>query len=166
MKASTCTTSFFYFKYSNFCFFAACNMSSTCTRLWIVTSGAQYVGVETNASKRMNPQQSAVWGLCKVISIENPELKCSRVDIEPEYFYPSLNSSIEDENLKWEAMCWHLHKEFTSDDREDQIAIRNNYRYALRISKSNILQQSPRPLVRLKPLGDDPSLSVTIQASW
>ena len=50
-------------------------------RLWLVTRGAQSV----KWGEAIAVEQSALWGLGKVISFEMPELKCIRVDIDPSH---------------------------------------------------------------------------------
>lgn len=84
-------------------------------RLWLVTRGAQSV----NDGEQISIEQSALWGLGKVISFEFPELKCIRIDIDP------LQSNAE--------MVPRLFKQL-SEDNEDQIALRADDRFVLRIS--------------------------------
>jgi acyl carrier protein/acyl transferase domain-containing protein len=48
--------------------------------LWLVTKGAQRVGVE---STLLGIAQSPVWGLGKVITNEHPEFNCTLVDLDP-----------------------------------------------------------------------------------
>jgi acyl transferase domain-containing protein/acyl carrier protein/phospholipid N-methyltransferase len=85
-------------------------------RLWLVTQGAQPVGVE-------NPQvpgvaQSSLWGMGKVIALEHPELKCVRVDLDPD--------AVGDE-------AQALFEEIFAGDAEDQIALRDRDRYVARL---------------------------------
>ncbi|NES41137.1 type I polyketide synthase, partial [Moorena sp. SIO2C4] len=51
-------------------------------RLWLVTSGAQ--AVSSNHPVIPGVAQSSVWGMGKVISLEHPELNCTRIDLDPE----------------------------------------------------------------------------------
>ncbi len=45
-------------------------------RLWLVTQGGQAVDI-------MQPQQTSLWGLGRVIALEHPELGCVCLDLEP-----------------------------------------------------------------------------------
>jgi acyl transferase domain-containing protein len=49
-------------------------------RLWLVTRGAQSVGRESTPPV---PAQAPLWGLGRVIAHEHPELRCTRIDLEP-----------------------------------------------------------------------------------
>ena len=49
-------------------------------RLWLCTRGAQKVDA---ADKRLSPVGATVWGLGKVIALEHPELRCTRIDLSP-----------------------------------------------------------------------------------
>jgi acyl transferase domain-containing protein/NAD(P)-dependent dehydrogenase (short-subunit alcohol dehydrogenase family)/acyl carrier protein len=52
----------------------------TVPRLWIATRGAMDVtGVES-----IDPLQAPMWGLGGVLSLELPELQCTRIDLDPE----------------------------------------------------------------------------------
>ena len=84
-------------------------------RLWLVTQGAQPV----KPGEAVAVEQSALWGLGKVISFELPELKCTRIDLDP------LRPNDEHVTL--------LIKEFSTDDREDQIAFRGDVRFVHRL---------------------------------
>ena len=50
-------------------------------RLALVTRGAQPVEPD---GRKLNISQAALWGLCRVIAIEHPELHCIRIDLDPE----------------------------------------------------------------------------------
>jgi acyl transferase domain-containing protein len=54
--------------------------------LWLVTEGAQAVGEE----ERLALAQAPLWGLGRVIDLEHTELRCTRVDLDPENFEGSL----------------------------------------------------------------------------
>ena len=96
-------------------------------RLWLVTRGAQPV----REGEPIAVEQSPIWGFGKVISFELPELKCIRIDLDPHH------SSADSVPI--------LLKQFSLDDREDQIAYRGDIRYLLRIlpfSLSNLSNSS------------------------
>lgn len=84
-------------------------------RLWLVTRGAQSI----HSNEPIAVEQSALWGLGKVISFELPELKCIRIDID------SSQSNKESVLL--------LFKQLSRDTREDQIAFRSGDRFVLRL---------------------------------
>ena len=84
-------------------------------RLWLVTRGAQAV----NSDEPIAVEQSALWGLAKVIGFELPALKCIRVDLDRKQ---SVAEAIPD-----------LIKQISVDDREDEIAFRAGRRFVLRL---------------------------------
>jgi myxalamid-type polyketide synthase MxaE and MxaD len=84
-------------------------------RLWIVTRGAQWV----QSDEQNSLEQSTVLGFGKVISFELPDLKCTRIDLDPK------QSNEESVSL--------LTNHLSIDDREDQIAFRSGIRYVLRV---------------------------------
>ncbi|NES18400.1 MAG: SDR family NAD(P)-dependent oxidoreductase [Symploca sp. SIO3E6] len=89
-------------------------------RLWLVTNGAQ--PVLSNNSVIPGVAQSTLWGMGKVISLEHPELKCVRIDLDP--------------NQTIEKQADALFKEIWSEDREDQVAWRGDGRYVARLVAS------------------------------
>jgi acyl transferase domain-containing protein/acyl carrier protein len=101
-------------------------------RLWLVTRGAQSV----NAGEPVAVEQSPLWGLGKVISFEVPELKCIRIDLNPQ------QTNAETVPL--------LRKQLSIDDREDQIAFRAGGRYVLRLSPFTLGTSSCPPGVSLR----------------
>jgi len=94
---------------------------STVPRLWLVTSGAQ--AVPSDHPVIPGVAQSSVWGMGKVISLEHPELNCTRIDLDPE------------ETLEGQADA--LFKEIWSEDSEDQVAWRGDGRYVARLVGSH-----------------------------
>ncbi len=50
-------------------------------RLWIVTRGAQSVGL---APERVSLAQTPLWGLAKSLDLEHAELSCTRIDLDPQ----------------------------------------------------------------------------------
>ena len=50
-------------------------------RLWLCTRGAQRVN---SVGRTLSPVAATVWGLGKVIALEHPELRCVRIDLDPE----------------------------------------------------------------------------------
>jgi NADPH:quinone reductase-like Zn-dependent oxidoreductase/acyl carrier protein len=84
-------------------------------RLWLVTRNSQAVGTDPAP---VNPAQAPLWGLGKVIAIEHPELRCTKVDLGP--------SANPEETAD-------LLRELLADDLEDQVAWRNGVRYVARL---------------------------------
>lgn len=84
-------------------------------RLWLVTRGAQPV----NSGEGISLEQSTLWGLGKVISFELPEIKCVRVDLDPQQ--PNA-----------EAKNQLMHQ-IAIDDDDDQIAFRGADRFVMRL---------------------------------
>jgi myxalamid-type polyketide synthase MxaB len=93
-------------------------------RLWLLTRGAQWV---ENLGSEGALGASGLWGLGRVIELENPELGCVCVDLDP--------AAPPDEAARF-------FEELESSSREDQIAFRGGKRLV------------PR-LVRLRPPPED-----------
>ena len=49
-------------------------------RLWLVTRGAQAIGRQDSM---LDAAQTPLWGLGRVIALEHPELRCTRIDLDP-----------------------------------------------------------------------------------
>ncbi len=84
-------------------------------RLWWVTTHA--IAIEPAA--RIEPASSAVWGLGRTVMLEQPDLKCTLVDLEPG-----------DESLE------SLVQELSASDNENQIVWRAEHRYAARLVRA------------------------------
>ncbi len=84
--------------------------------LWLITRGAQAVALDTGA---LAAAQAPLWGLGKVISLEHPELRCVRVDLDPAG--DSAGNAAE------------LAEEIWSRSQEEEIAFRRGARYAPRL---------------------------------
>ncbi|NEQ83923.1 MAG: SDR family NAD(P)-dependent oxidoreductase, partial [Moorea sp. SIO2I5] len=89
-------------------------------RLWLVTNGAQ--PVPSNNLVILGVAQSSLWAMGKVISLEHPELKCVRIDLDPQ------------QTIKTQAEV--LFQEIWSEDKEDQVAWRGDERYVARLVAS------------------------------
>ncbi|KAB8332382.1 type I polyketide synthase [Scytonema tolypothrichoides VB-61278] len=89
--------------------------------LWLVTKGAQRVGVE---STLVGVAQSPVWGLGKVITNEHPEFNCTLVDLDP----------VANNNAQSLFAEIYSHKPTSG---ETHIAFRNGQRYVNRLVRSN-----------------------------
>jgi NADPH:quinone reductase-like Zn-dependent oxidoreductase/NADP-dependent 3-hydroxy acid dehydrogenase YdfG/acyl carrier protein len=86
-------------------------------RLWLVTRGAQSVGKEP-----VSVAQSPLWGLGRVIALEQPELRCVCIDLEPGGGREEAKSM--------------LHELLSSGgEGEGQIAFRGAVRYVPRVTR-------------------------------
>jgi NAD(P)-dependent dehydrogenase (short-subunit alcohol dehydrogenase family)/ubiquinone/menaquinone biosynthesis C-methylase UbiE/acyl carrier protein len=83
-------------------------------RLWVITRGSQAVSNDS-----VEVAQAPLWGLCRTISIEHPELHCTRIDLDPA------------------ASCNELVEELVAPADDDQIAFRNGKRHVLRMRRSH-----------------------------
>ncbi|MDE5069176.1 MAG: SDR family NAD(P)-dependent oxidoreductase [Trichodesmium sp. St4_bin8_1] len=90
-------------------------------QLWLVTSGSQPVPL--NSPLIPGVSHSSLWGMGKVINLEHPELNCVRIDLDPEATVES-NANL-------------LFNEIWSEDKEDQVALRENSRYVARLVASH-----------------------------
>jgi amino acid adenylation domain-containing protein len=95
-------------------------------RLWLVTQGAQ--PVPDSVPVVSGVAQSSLWGMGKVIDLEHPELKCVRIDLDP-------NQTVEKKGLALWSEIW-------SEDKEDQVALREDWRYVARLVSSRLRQQT------------------------
>jgi len=78
-------------------------------RLWLVTRGAQAIGDEASLQ---NAQQSALWGLGRVVALEQPQYRCTRVDLDVDDGQAQqigrlcdelIQAQAEDDQLGWRA---------------------------------------------------------------
>ncbi len=90
-------------------------MEGRAPRLWLATRGAQGIGNES-----VNPAQAPLWGMARVIAQERPELRCTRLDLDPEM---ASNEA--------DAMAGEL----LADSAENQVAWRDGERYVLRLDR-------------------------------
>ncbi len=89
----------------------------TKARLWLVTRGVQRV--EESLVSTGSLAQAPLWGLARVVAVEHPELHCVRIDLDPATAAQSQAGAVLDELL--------------GPDAEDQVAFRQNVRYAARL---------------------------------
>jgi acyl transferase domain-containing protein/acyl carrier protein len=108
----------------------------TAPRLWLVTSGAQ--AVEQADGDSLSLDQTLLWGMGKVIALEHPELWGGLIDL-PHIENPALADSAVAE------LC----QELLAGDDDDQVALRKDRRYVLRLSRSS-------PVVVREPLAISP----------
>jgi acyl transferase domain-containing protein/SAM-dependent methyltransferase len=85
-------------------------------RLCLVTRGAQPVG----RARPLALGAASLWGLAKVIGLELPELRCLRVDLDPEEQQPPARIILD---------------ELRRQESEDQVAYRAGVRYVARLAR-------------------------------
>ncbi|NER24032.1 MAG: amino acid adenylation domain-containing protein [Symploca sp. SIO1C2] len=86
--------------------------------LWLITQGAQAVEKQTNF---VQVQQSPLWGLGRVITLEYPQLNCRLLDLD-------LNEGVISNTQV-------LVKEMLRPDSENQLAYRQAQRYGVRLKQ-------------------------------
>ncbi|CAK0745421.1 Malonyl CoA-acyl carrier protein transacylase (modular protein) [Gammaproteobacteria bacterium] len=102
-------------------------------QLFLLTQGAQPV----IATAALRPAQALVWGLGKVIALEHPELRCLRLDLDPE----ATSTDIA-------ALAAELRAADPSN--EDQIAWRNATRYVPRLTPHPGLLAEEQPQITVR----------------
>jgi acyl transferase domain-containing protein/NADPH:quinone reductase-like Zn-dependent oxidoreductase/nucleoside-diphosphate-sugar epimerase/acyl carrier protein len=85
-------------------------------QVWMITIGGQAVVTDEVAASR-----AALWGLARTIMLEQPELRCACIDLDPASL-PTANAR-------------SLLAELTAVDAENQIAYRNDQRYVARLAR-------------------------------
>ncbi|NEQ84189.1 MAG: SDR family NAD(P)-dependent oxidoreductase, partial [Moorea sp. SIO2I5] len=100
-------------------------LSPSC-HLWLITQGAQ--AVPENNPVVPGVAQSSLWGMGKTIASEHPELKCVRIDLDPQ------------QTAKEQARM--LMSEILSESREDEVAFRQENRYVARLVPSRHTQKT------------------------
>ena len=103
-------------------------------RLWVVTWGAQ--AADPRGDERLSIDHAAAWGACRVIAEEHPDIWGGLIDLDPKA------PATADASLVVEHVF--------AADGEDQIAIRGNRRFVLRLAPKALddagghLQRAPR----------------------
>ncbi len=96
---------------------------NTAPRLWMVTAGAQ--AVEPTDGESLALEQAPLWGMGRVIALEQPNMWGGLIDL------PRIgNSAAANDGIA--ELC----EELLASDGEDQVALRGNRRYVLRLERS------------------------------
>ncbi len=114
--------------------------------LWLLTRGAQAVGQEQTT---VTCTQSPAWGLAKVIALEHPELRCKRIDLDPQIVPRTSSESVAATEEQTIDEMADLLQELFAEDGEDLLAWRNGRRYVAR-------------LIRYRPGGETPAVAVNL----
>ncbi|MBG0822235.1 type I polyketide synthase [Planomonospora sp. ID91781] len=96
-------------------------------RLWLVTSAAQ----APEGTEDVDPGQTAVWGLGRVVPYEHPELRCSLVDL------PAAPG---------EAVLRALRDEILTGGQETELVLRTGSRRAARLRHRPLPAAQPVPV--------------------
>jgi len=112
---------------------AACSFETGAVpRLWVATRGAVALDTPGDAALPVQVAQASLWGLGKVIALEHPELRCVRIDLDPDAT-PSASA---------DALCARLH----DDGPEDQLAQRADAWHVARLLRSTADEPVTRAL--------------------
>jgi acyl transferase domain-containing protein/acyl carrier protein len=103
---------------------------SKAPRLFIVTQGAQLV---QPSEKNISVAQGPVWGIGRVIQSEQSSFKCKIVDLDPEVGTDPANA---------------LFNELWKEDKEEEIAFRQNGRFVYRLHRPESTEISADGFVR------------------
>ncbi|MGP3962304.1 type I polyketide synthase [Nonomuraea sp. 3N208] len=106
---------------------ALADSDQSAPRLWLVTTAAQ----APLGTGDVDPEQTALWGLGRVIPYEHPELRCSMIDLPAGPDAATLGA---------------LRAEITADGTETEIAVRAGRRYAARLRGRQLPSERPIPV--------------------
>ena len=95
-------------------------------RMWVVTQGVQPVGSQPEP---VAVAQAPLRGLCRVVAMEHPELRCVNVDLDP---------------LDCEQNVASVYRELFVTGNEDQVAFRQGVRHVARLRHAS-LETAPAP---------------------
>jgi myxalamid-type polyketide synthase MxaE and MxaD len=101
-------------------------------RLYVVTRGAQAIHPEESPNLTFAP----VWGLARTIALEHPELRCTRLDLDPNGGADELRSLCD--------VC-------LADGPEQEIAFRSGALYVSRLVRSPIRTIAPSDSCSIRP---------------
>jgi NADPH:quinone reductase-like Zn-dependent oxidoreductase len=94
-------------------------------KLWLVTRGAQ-----AGLGGSPDPTQAPLWGFGRVVALEHPELRCTRVDLDPS---PATDPAQD------------LVAELRAGDSEDQVMVRAGARWVARLVPSPEVAHDTEP---------------------
>jgi acyl transferase domain-containing protein/NADPH:quinone reductase-like Zn-dependent oxidoreductase/SAM-dependent methyltransferase/acyl carrier protein len=100
-------------------------------KLFFCTRGAQDA---RPTDKKLSPLGATVWGLAKTVALEHPELRCTRIDLDPD----GSKNEIEMLSLALEA-----------DETEQEVALREGRRWGARLQRSERIVDPVDPVARL-----------------
>lgn len=89
-------------------------------RLWLVTGGTQAL---SPSAKSLSVAQAPMWGLCRTVTNEHPNLRSTVIDLSAEPTKEEIDS---------------LYDELIANDKEDEIALRGPSRYIHRLMRVSL----------------------------
>jgi acyl transferase domain-containing protein/acyl-CoA synthetase (AMP-forming)/AMP-acid ligase II/acyl carrier protein len=104
--------------------------ASTRPRLWLILRGTQAI---SSSQGMTHLEQTTLWGLGGTIASEHPELRCTRLDLDPNT--PATDSAL-----------WVL--DLLQPEDEAQIAYRNQQRYVARLTQAEPAAFQSESLIR------------------
>lgn len=108
--------------------------SSPAPRLWLVTQGVQRIAGEAGPVALF---QAPLWGLGRVVAAEQPELRCTCLDLSPAGQPPEIEA---------------LLAELLADTPEEQVALRAGERYGARLVQAGpAVTPEPAKLIEAQP---------------
>ncbi|NEP51000.1 MAG: SDR family NAD(P)-dependent oxidoreductase, partial [Moorea sp. SIO3C2] len=99
-------------------------------RLWLVTQGSRPID-----SASLQVQQAPLWGLGQAISLEYPELRCMRLDLDPSAAETASSVEVLLDELLF------------SEDSEDQIGYRQGVRYVAKLRQFTTQSTASREIL-------------------
>jgi acyl transferase domain-containing protein/acyl carrier protein len=102
-------------------------MKANPPRMWVVTRGVQSVGV---APERVAVAQAPLRGLSRVVAMEQAELHCVSLDVDPVHVQENVAS---------------VSRELLAAGNEDQVAFRDGVRYVARMRRAPLQRLGVRP---------------------
>ena len=88
-------------------------------RLWVITRGAQACG----ETRSVNSVQAALWGLSATVEVEQRDLRCTRIDLDPGSDRADVDADL-------------LVRELRAADRENRLVYRGGERHVQRLVRS------------------------------
>jgi amino acid adenylation domain-containing protein len=113
------------------------NLEGILSRILIVTHGCQNIN---NVMKLNSLPQACLWGMSRIVSIENPEIRCIRLDLDP------TSKNHEEDYAK-------IMTELISNFDEDCIGYRINKRYIARLYRHKFQSDAISILNHIDPQG-------------
>ncbi len=113
---------------------------ATAPRLLLVTAGAQRAGAQDVAQA---VAQAPLWGMGRALSLEQPELRCTLVDLDPD------GGDVGADTRGTRARAAALFGELHAAGAEYQVALRGNHRYLARLTPLPDGPDGPAPAARV-----------------
>lgn len=106
-------------------------------RLYVVTRGAQPVLPQDHL---VGIAYAPLWGMAKVIGLEHPELRCTRIDLD------GTVAAVEQADRLTNELHASSRPAMTTEPTETQIALRNGERYVARLTRFTPVPEQQLPI--------------------